>query len=245
MLLTEPNRPGRYQYDKLQHGQIRLIRIDAAHESAKQASHYNSTFLSVKTTRLEDAPEFTALSYCWGDVDLTPKEPLYCDGKIMMVPQNLASVLREFPLECYDEYSCRAEEMAFSWMSSTCHDAFREEDFFVRRPGQSSHLNDTPLFLWADAICINQTDQVEKEEQIPRMREIYSGAREVFVYLGDDLNCQEIFTAAYRMSKATTLKAKDPSYDLSRVMSKIDTTSIMQFLTNPVFKLAGSFKRWP
>lgn len=38
--------------------------------------------------------------------------------------------------------------------------------------------------LWADAICINQQDVVEKGFQVPLMREIYSGAEEVLSWLG-------------------------------------------------------------
>lgn len=38
--------------------------------------------------------------------------------------------------------------------------------------------------LWADAICINQQDVVEKGFQVPLMREIYSGAEQVLSWLG-------------------------------------------------------------
>jgi len=38
--------------------------------------------------------------------------------------------------------------------------------------------------LWADAICINQEDHMEKSKQIPLMREIYATAKSVIVWLG-------------------------------------------------------------
>jgi hypothetical protein len=38
--------------------------------------------------------------------------------------------------------------------------------------------------LWVDAICINQKDDVEKATQIPLMKEIYSLAEEVVIWLG-------------------------------------------------------------
>ena len=41
------------------------------------------------------------------------------------------------------------------------------------------------LWIWIDAICINQDDNEEKSKQVPLMGEIYSQAREVFVWLGD------------------------------------------------------------
>jgi hypothetical protein len=42
-----------------------------------------------------------------------------------------------------------------------------------------------PLCIWIDAICINQADEAEKARQIPLMREIYSSALHVYVWLGE------------------------------------------------------------
>lgn len=40
------------------------------------------------------------------------------------------------------------------------------------------------LHLWIDFICINQSDNYEKDHQIPLMRQIYTNAAEVVCYLG-------------------------------------------------------------
>lgn len=40
------------------------------------------------------------------------------------------------------------------------------------------------LFLWIDALCINQSDMEEREYQVTMMAEIYSHARQVVVWLG-------------------------------------------------------------
>ncbi|KAI0451323.1 heterokaryon incompatibility protein 6 [Xylaria acuta] len=53
------------------------------------------------------------------------------------------------------------------------------------RPGQREE------YIWADAICINQTDLVEKDAQVRLMERIYSGAATVYVELGD-IQGQEI-----------------------------------------------------
>jgi hypothetical protein len=43
---------------------------------------------------------------------------------------------------------------------------------------------DEVLALWLDAVCINQSDIHERSEQVQCMREIYSSAEEVFIWLG-------------------------------------------------------------
>ena len=39
--------------------------------------------------------------------------------------------------------------------------------------------------LWVDAICINQSDNAEKSQQVMQMTEIYAGADRVLVWLGE------------------------------------------------------------
>jgi hypothetical protein len=41
-----------------------------------------------------------------------------------------------------------------------------------------------PLTLWADAICIDQSNIAERNSQVQRMRSVYSKARRVLVWLG-------------------------------------------------------------
>jgi hypothetical protein len=55
----------------------------------------------------------------------------------------------------------------------------------LRRIMPSFFFGDEEL-LWADAICINQMDPVEKASQILHMGEIYSQAHRVVVWLGKD-----------------------------------------------------------
>ncbi|RYP77342.1 hypothetical protein DL771_001137 [Monosporascus sp. 5C6A] len=43
---------------------------------------------------------------------------------------------------------------------------------------------DKDMLIWIDAICINQDDSAEKEEQVGIMRDIYSKALEVLIWLG-------------------------------------------------------------
>lgn len=53
--------------------------------------------------------------------------------------------------------------------------------------------------VWVDAICINQRDIQERNEQINRMAVIYQLAQDVIAWLGDDVKVQ---TKAFSMLKA-------------------------------------------
>jgi hypothetical protein len=64
--------------------------------------------------------------------------------------------------------------------------------------------------IWIDAICINQEDEEEKDTQIPLMREIYSRARAVVIWMGLSTSETDIFFAEFQEMrvKLKTWKAK-------------------------------------
>jgi hypothetical protein len=43
----------------------------------------------------------------------------------------------------------------------------------------------SPIFLWADAICINQEDRKEREHQVTLMNQVYQKAKRVYIWLGE------------------------------------------------------------
>ncbi|UJO20196.1 uncharacterized protein CLAFUR5_10296 [Fulvia fulva] len=49
---------------------------------------------------------------------------------------------------------------------------------------QRTHLAKDGYKLWADALCIDQSSIIERNREVPRMREIYQRARYVFSWLG-------------------------------------------------------------
>jgi hypothetical protein len=60
------------------------------------------------------------------------------------------------------------------------------------------------LYLWVDAICINQDDAIEKEYQISMMLQIYQSARRVVVYLGEQSDHSELLPEFFD----TTVRAR-------------------------------------
>lgn len=55
----------------------------------------------------------------------------------------------------------------------------------LRRP-------DHTVLLWADALCINQADPLERTQQVGMMGEIYSNSRETVIWLGEPMPNEEV-----------------------------------------------------
>lgn len=53
----------------------------------------------------------------------------------------------------------------------------------------------TELRLWVDAICINQSDDTEKNHQVPLMKDIYSAAAITFSFLGSSPSTSNLCSA--------------------------------------------------
>ena len=48
--------------------------------------------------------------------------------------------------------------------------------------------------VWADALCINQTDDEEKSQQVRQMGLVYETARQTIICLGEDGVTEDLFT---------------------------------------------------
>lgn len=65
--------------------------------------------------------------------------------------------------------------------------------------------------VWADAICINQSDNSEKSQQVMRMSEIYSKASRLFIWLGNPVTPSDadVVDAILELSElATSIRHK-------------------------------------
>jgi hypothetical protein len=91
---------------------------------------------------LHDKPTYDALSYAWGDPNITSE--IFVQSQPFQATSNLVSALRH-----------------------------------LRRP-------DLALFVWVDAIAINQRDLQERSQQVALMGEIYKSARYDLLWLGPE-----------------------------------------------------------
>jgi hypothetical protein len=117
---------------------------------------------------LDDANlEYKALSYVWGDE--FPQSTLWINGingtdrKQLLIRPNLAKALRQLrenQLLCCD-LSCVCRENIIS-VQQTVHEQFT-----------------FPIYLWIDAVCIDQCNIEERSQQVSLMYEIYTKASTV------------------------------------------------------------------
>lgn len=101
--------------------------------------------------------QFECLSYCWGDMDDTVAIDLFFPCLIIVGSE--VSPSTEFKItrnlhEILCKYRARGAE------------------------------SDTQVYVWADAICINQSDVIEKSAQVALMGDIYASAARTLVWLG-------------------------------------------------------------
>ncbi|TGO53831.1 hypothetical protein BCON_0117g00240 [Botryotinia convoluta] len=124
---------------------------------------------------LADKPTFAALSYTWGDVfydegsstgDTIPDEcsaglpsaRIAIDGLPTKVGKNLLDALKYF----------RSEAAVKT----------------TQRPSSQTPRFTLETRLWADALCINQEDLIERNQQVSIMHQIYKHASRILVWPG-------------------------------------------------------------
>ncbi len=84
------------------------------------------------------------------------------------------------------------EALSYVWGSSNRHDTIDFNGKVLQITESIAKalrcLRDTvePRVLWADQVCINQNDLVERSQQVRHMSAIYQKAKKVLVWLGDD-----------------------------------------------------------
>jgi hypothetical protein len=141
--------------DSLSDQQLRLLDLNFGHDD-------ETVCLDIRTYSLNDHPPYIALSYTWGDPNVTV--PVLCNGRVIDVTRNLKEAL---------------------WQ-------FRKDRKRMVRPKSSTMSRGQPLHFWIDAICINQTNNEEKSVQVGLMAEIYQQALHVFVWLGPVANGSDL-----------------------------------------------------
>jgi hypothetical protein len=148
--------------------------------------------------------KYTALSYCWGDQS------------------------KKVPICLSDTNDLRpVDNLPLFWVTENLYDALVQ----LRRshhqlPGDDRHA------LWIDAICINQEDFDERNEQVRRMGEIYEKATRINIWLG-------------RAAENTSLAWSKMVQAIEKFVRKFQEESLydaLEFVGNHWNEIAGLFR---
>ncbi|KAK5732452.1 hypothetical protein LTR17_010508 [Elasticomyces elasticus] len=123
--------------------------------------------VDVKTVSLTDKPYYEALSYAWGDASDTTA--IFVRKAHTTRPSLSSSVT------WYDTTPLIPPDSFQVPITVTLHGALRR-----------LRWTNKARVLWADAICINQANLSEKNEQVSMMGDIYRAANDVSIWLGED-----------------------------------------------------------
>lgn len=221
-----------YQYSPLRRGDIRLLCITLDNSREFLACGKETLFFDLIHVPANQAPNYTALSYCWGD----PRErkAVFCNGKLLDIPINLWIALR------------------WNYPSRPGIDGFLSPVFGGTYPGTALPAGTildpsafpgmptgTGAIFWADAICINQTDIVEKNHQIPLMDSIYSRAALVQVYVNESDNSLATVLSMQMIEMGindTPEWTVVPQATISTRFKRADWLTLQEFFTQQVFR---------
>ncbi len=139
---------------------IRILTIEAP------TTDSNSIHCSLDVASLAKKHPYAALSYTWGNQPFD--HVVHVNSKKQNVTKSCYEALKVFRDTLFE-----AQLVAPPWRDTASIDTFRTHG--VRH-------------LWVDQLCIDQTNQAEKVDQIMLMARIYAGAAMVWSYIGHALS---------------------------------------------------------
>ncbi|KAK5718312.1 hypothetical protein LTR17_015665 [Elasticomyces elasticus] len=123
--------------------------------------------------------EYEAVSYTWGDPARPNNSVRVINSPDGKVPRTTGNVME---------------------VSEGTFEALRR-----LRPGKDQ----VPRTLWMDAICINQDNVHERNSQVLRMKDIFSGARRVVAYVGESADDSSVLFEAMEASQKSHVATLD------------------------------------
>jgi len=155
-----------FQYTPITAGQVRLLRLEQGSfklERGTPVDLIRVALLTVPFHKLGTEYRFEALSYNWGEDNAAA--PLIVRDESRPAP-GISSI--------YQGVGRMLQPQDKIWVKYNLFEAL----YHLRSPTQD-------VWLWVDALCINQEDLEEKEVQVARIADIYVAAANVLVWLGE------------------------------------------------------------
>jgi len=132
----------------------------------------------------------------------SPEDPIRCSFKVVSFDERPSYIAISYTWEPENPKTAillEGKNLTIGYNVSTLLKEFRD-------PHQD-------LWLWIDAICINQTNQHEKQEQIKLMANIYKAASQTWVWLGEAADNSGLAMGFLKQFEATQLKSLETDPD--------------------------------
>ncbi|GAB1317159.1 Heterokaryon incompatibility protein-domain-containing protein [Madurella fahalii] len=196
---------------------IRVLRVEG--QPSGSDTNPNCIKLRIEEVDLARNPDFNALSYVWGD----HRPPL---------GQNYST---KRAARCFN-ILCNGRRMAVTY-NLFC---------FLRRLAAAKEGD--PLYsvssgaLWADQLCINQSDNAEKVVQVAMMDRVYSQASTVVSWLGEgDSHTEGAARLLGKLAGIPRSTISRPDFDVAQFVKDTpsgDWLALGAFLARPYFRRA-------
>jgi hypothetical protein len=158
----------RYQYNPLPTPHcIRILRIES--------TPAEPLVCSLEIVNLDDSPLYDCLSYTWGDAlyqKFWPPE----DQRVINDLPKYEITLKNYGVICEREMKIGVAENLYEALKRLCRNKHRS-------PSGHQHGYEKQSGIWIDALCINQKDKLEVNKQMEMMRDVYSKALTVVVWV--------------------------------------------------------------
>ena len=162
-----------------------------------------------------DLPKYSYYALSYTWGSPTDKVPIRCGDSVVMIPRNLYLALHCLAREPWQNAIDTHEPIGYS------------------------------IWIWADAICIHQSDQDEKSQQVPLMRQIYQSADAVLVWLGElveaDRDLIQLVSKLHKSLVRATAGRDPKSIDIIALRD----SGIIAHPTSEDWKRLGDFYREP
>jgi hypothetical protein len=192
-----------YQYQPLKDGETRLLHIDPARYTCDPIScRLQVTALTYPAISegLKKVEPYCTLSYAWPRPDPDGRhalEEIRIDDRTLTITTELARALRAIRSHLDAGRLAQPEE----W-----HEKREGKVPAISRPG-----------LWVDAICISQSDELERAQQVQMMADIYEASLRLLVWLGGfSAGCLGEEEAQYLKNLSATQSATPHTFDAAR-----------------------------
>lgn len=171
--------------------EIRLLQLSPSNSISSPFS------CDIICTSQHEAPPYSALSYVWGSPTSTHPITIHQSHVTCGLDASLDALRIDASESCETVQVTRNLEAALRHLVASL---------------------DGEMFLWVDALCIDQSNNGEKASQVARMTEIFRRAERVFVWLGDaEEGSDEVVEVLEEIGEeAAKLEAEEGVYQLLR-----------------------------